>query len=563
MKARGRWNFAAIGLVCLGGCTGQIGDAPTVGAAPAVTPGATGGPITGLNGQLMDCGQPNAPRAPLRRLTRFEYSNTIRDLLGVETRPADALPGEELGNGFGNDADALGVSRILIDGYRTIAHELASNATKDPASLSVLMGCNPTIDESTCASKFISDFGARAFRHPLDIAETSALVAMFAKGKQLGGTLNSAAQAVLELVFQSPQFLYRVELGEIADASRNLARPSPYEMATRLSYLLWGSLPDQALVDAARENRLATKSEVMTQARRLLADPRSHDVVRFFHGQLLGTNGLDSLIRNADYYPSFKAGMGSLYRQETEQFIDYVVWQDKGDLATLFSAPFSFLNESLANVYGMTGVSGVDFRKVPLDTKQRGGLLTQASILSLTTPGSRTDPVVRGKWVYTRMLCGVVNDPPPNVPQLAEPTPGLSVRDRLAMHRSAAACNSCHMLMDPIGFGFEHYDGMGRWRDTDNGLAVDDSGEIAGTDAQGTFHGATELGRKLAASQDAQRCFAGHWLTFAYGRLETEGDACTRASLEDAFSKSGGRIQDLLLALTQTDAFLYRPLAGQ
>ena len=161
------------------------------------------------------------------------------------------------------------------------------------------------------------------------------------------------------------------------------------------------------------------------------------------------------------------------------------------------------------------------------------------------------------------MLCGVVNDPPPNVPQLADPTPGLSVRDRLAMHRSAAACNSCHKLMDPIGFGFEHYDGMGRWRDMDNGLAVDDSGEIAATDAQGTFHGAVELGRKLAASQDAQRCFAGHWLTFAYGRLETEGDACTRASLEDAFSKSGGRIQDLLLALTQTDAFLYRPLPGQ
>jgi hypothetical protein len=171
--------------------------------------------------------------------------------------------------------------------------------------------------------------------------------------------------------------------------------------------------------------------------------------------------------------------------------------------------------------------------------------------------------VVRGKWVYTKVLCGAVNDPPPNVPQLAEPAPGLSVRDRLAMHRSAAVCNSCHKSMDPLGFGFEHYDGMGQWRDEDNGIAVDDSGEIFDTDASGTFHGAVELGRKLAASQDAQHCFAGHWLSFAYGRMETESDACTRASLEDAFSKSGGRVQDLLLALTQTDAFLYRPLPGR
>jgi hypothetical protein len=157
-------------------------------------------------------------------------------------------------------------------------------------------------------------------------------------------------------------------------------------------------------------------------------------------------------------------------------------------------------------------------------------------------------------------MCGAVADPPPDIPVLPEPAPGLSVRDRLAQHRASPACQGCHRLMDPIGFGFERYDGMGQWRDTDNALPIDSSGELATSDVAGPFDGVVELGQKLSQSKDVQSCFVGGWLTFAYGRAETENDACTRASLEDAFEKSGGRIPELLLALTQTDAFLYRPL---
>mgnify|MGYP003873194133 CR=1 FL=1 len=526
--------------------------------APIGGTAATGG----TTGQPLDCSKPAAPRAPLRRLIRFEYNNTVRDLLGIPTRPADALPGEELGNGFGNDADALGVSRLLVDGYRTVAHDLSLAATSDSVALTTLMGCDVTLDESACVQTFVAGFGARAFRRPLEAAEVAALSAMFAKGKELSGSLGGGARAVLELILQSPQFLYRIELGASADAAGLLGRPTSYEMATRLSYLLWGSAPDQALLDAASQDKLHDKQEILAQATRLLADPRAREVVRFFHGQLLGTSGLDGLVRNTEYYPTFTPGMGSLYRRETEHFIDHVIWEDKGDLATLLSAPYTFLNQSLASVYGVSGVSGEAFQKVMLNPAERGGLLTQPGILSLTTPGSRTDPVIRGKWVLTRLLCGKIGDPPPDVPQLAEPEPGLSVRDRLASHREVEPCKTCHRYMDPIGFGFEHYDGMGRWRETDNALPVDASGELIGSDVDGSFTGAVELGRKLSQSAQVQRCFVGNWLTYAYGRAETPDDACTRAALESAFEKSGGRVHDLLLALTQSDAFLYRPVTA-
>jgi hypothetical protein len=508
-----------------------------------------------------DCNEPHAVRAPLRRLIRFEYNNTVARLLKLTTRPADALPGEEQGTGFGNDADSLGVSRLLVDGYRSIAEQIAKDKTADAATAIATAGCDPAgMGEAACAVKFITEFLGNAFRRPATPEDVTAYQATFDRGREIGGNFATGVQAVLARALQAPQFLYRVELGETIDAAKNLARPSAFEMASRLSYLLWGSMPDDALLSAARDGKLGTAEGVRAEAARMLEDPQAHEVVSYFHGMLLGTRGIDHLERDAGYYPTFKPGMGALFRQETEKFLDDVVWNGSGDLAGIFSAPYTFVNGPLAAFYGLPNVTGDAFQKVTLDGSRRAGLLTQASILTATTPGSRTDPVVRGKWVYTKLLCGKVGDPPPNVPKLPDPVPGQSVRERLATHRAVEPCKTCHTLMDPIGFGFEHYDGVGLWRDQDNGLAVDDSGEIVGTDVAGPFHGLVELGQKLAQSQDVRSCFVGNWLTFAYGRAETPADACSRSSLEKAFADSGGNVKALLLALTQTDAFLYRPI---
>jgi hypothetical protein len=501
------------------------------------------------------------PRAPLRQLIRFEYNNTVRDLLRVSTRPADALPGEEAGNGFGNDADSLGVSRLLIDGYRSVAEQIAKDRTTDAATAVATAGCDPVAaGEQACSAQFLQSFLSLAFRRPASADDLTAYAKTFASGREIGGDFAAGVRAVVARGLQSPQFLYRVELGETVDAAKGLARPTGYEMATRLSYLLWGSPPDAALRSAAEQGKLATREGVKAEAERLLQDDRARDVVRYFHSMLLGTSGLDHLERNADFYPNYRAGMGSLFRQETERFLDDVVWNGSGDLAGIYSAPYTFVNGTLAQYYGIPGITGDSFQKVPLDGERRAGLLTQASVLSVTTPGSRTDPVVRGKWVYTKLLCGGIGDPPPNVPKLPDPTPGSSVRDRLAMHRSVEPCKTCHRLMDPIGFGFEHFDGAGAWRDTDNDLPVDDSGELVITDIAGPFKGAVELGKKLAQSGDARNCFVAHWLTFAYGRSENEMDTCTRQQLQSAFSESQGNVRALLVALTQTDAFLYRPV---
>ena len=585
------WGLGGVGLLLVSlGCQSQVAGGGQSGmggsgmqGASTNSSGTTGSPVAGAGGgatttgssvtsgtgttgipDATACDSPPAPRAPLRRITRFEYNNTVRDLLGVNSRPADALPGEEAGSGFGNDADVLGVSRLLIDGYRSVARGVAEQVTVDAAAVATLTGCDPAVSgEEACVQQFLGDYLARAFRRPPDAEELSAYQAAFTQGKTLGGDFASGVRAVVERSLQSAQFLYRIELGEPVDAARNLAQPTDYEMATRLSYLIWGSTPDQPLLDAAAQGKLSSKEGIVAEASRLLEDPRAKESLRYFHGQLFGTTGLDHLERDAEFYPTFQPGMGVLFRQETEQFLDHVIWEGSGDLATILTAPYTFVNEALANFYGIQGVTGDAFQRVDLDTTQRSGLLTQASILTVTTPGSRSDPVVRGKWLYTKMLCGVVDDPPPDVPELPEPVPGQTVRERLAMHQSVAACRGCHALMDPIGLAFENFDGVGLWRDTDNGAPIDSSGEIPITDVAGPFQGAVEFAQKIAQSADVRSCYADRYLSYAYGRAISADDDCSRATVANAFEQAQGNVKELMLAVVQSDGFLLRELAPQ
>jgi hypothetical protein len=539
------------------------GAGPVTGSGGALAGSAGSGPAAGTGGSApVACTTESPPRAPLRRITRFEYNNTVRDLLKISSRPADSLPGEEAGSGFGNDADVLGVSRLLVDGYRGIAKQIANEVTANAAAVTATAECDPAaIGEEGCREQFLSSYLARAFRRPPDAEELAAYGTAFDDGKALGGDFASGVRAVVERSLQSAQFLYRVERGEAVDAARNLARPAAYEMATRLAYFLWGSMPDPLLLDAAQQGKLATKEGVLEEARRLLADDRAKDSVRYFHTMLFGTSGLNHLERDATFYPTFEPGMGALFRQETEQFLDDVIWNGNGDLASIFTAPYTFVNEKLANFYGFAGVTGDHFRRFDLDTSKRSGLLTQASILTLTTPGSRSDPVLRGKFVFTKILCGAIDDPPKDVPKLPEPVPGQSTRERLGMHRAAPACAGCHELMDPLGLPFEHFDGVGLWRDTDNGAEIDASGYITEGDAAGDFDGVVELGQKVAASADVRSCYARRFLTYAYGRALTTADDCSRATVESAFEQAGGNVKELMLAVTQTDGFLLRPLA--
>ena len=530
----------------LGGTGGPNGNAGRSGSGGAIAP--DGG---AADGAVVACPSPVAPPSPLRRLTRFEYNNTVRDLFMNTSRPADSLPADE----FINLASPTALE--LVDGYHKLAHDFAVAATRDAAAVAAIAGCDPAAGEAACEQAFIRDFVPRVFRRAVAPDDATELGEVFAAGRRLGGDFASGVRAVVEVALQSPEFLYRVELGEpVGPAQPGLARPTPHEMASRLSYLLWGSTPDPTLLLAASQGSLRTRAEIEAQARRLLADGRAHDVVRHFTFQLMRLNDV-SYLSNLGVSAGFTQQIADLMLEETRLYIDEVTWRGPGDFQALLTSPVSFLNGPLAAFYGVPGVTGDGFTKLSLDPARRGGLLTQPSVLASTSNRLSSSPSNRGLLVLEQILCLPIPSPPVNLapPELSTT---LTTRERYQQATSSAACSTCHKHIDPVGFSFEHYDAVGRWRDAENGRPVDARGEIFETDARGSFDGAVALAQRLAASQDAKACYVGKWMDFAYGRAETPDDACSRRFLMDAFVASNGNIPALLVALTQSDAFLFR-----
>jgi Protein of unknown function (DUF1592)/Protein of unknown function (DUF1588)/Protein of unknown function (DUF1585) len=375
-------------------------------------------------------------------------------------------------------------------------------------------------------------------------------------------------QMVIEAALQSPEFLYRVEVDGAIDpslvgpnAGDQIIRLSSYEMASRLSYMIWGSMPDDQLFALADADALQTKDQIAAQARRMLDDPKARLMVDEFHLEWLDFDRTASITKDANLFPSWSPDVGRLMQEETRQFIDHAIFDDAGDLRTLLTANYSYMNSDLAAFYGVSGpvapAGDPTFERVDLDPTQHSGLLTLGSIMSIYAHTNQTSPVHRGKLVRERFLCDPLK-PPPNNFKAPEPDPNATTRQRLEQHRADPACATCHNLMDPIGFGFENFDAVGRYRTTDEGLPIDNSGEIVQSDIDGSFNGVTELTAKLVESEDVQKCYALQWFRYGYGRAEANADACTVQTLDDAFTASGGNIKELIVALTQTDAFLYR-----
>ena len=483
--------------------------------------------------------------APFRRLTRDEYNNTVRDLLGDTTRPADTFPPEEQANGFNNNSRVLGVTQLLAESYLRAAETLADRYTREVND--VLPGCTK-LDGEPCARAFIAQFGKRAFRRPLAPDEIEGFVALWRAGRD-GRFFDEGIEMVVQTMLQSPHFLYRVELGEPGQA-----KPTPWEQASRLSYLVWGTMPDEELFAAAEANRLATPAEIEAQARRMLADPRTRPNMTSFFSQWLQLGEIGSLDKDTEVFPRFSGMLRPLLRQELETFIDHVVWEG-GGFHDLLTATYTYMNRPLAEYYGVSGPTGDAFERVDLDPARHAGILTQAGILASLAKPNQSSPVHRGKWVRERLLCEELRPPPPNV-EVTPPDldPNLTTRERFSEHRASPFCSTCHELMDPIGLGFEHFDGAGLWRDLENGREIDDSGEIVGSDVPGDFQGPVELAHRLAESEQVRDCVTVSWFRFAFGRSETGADEGSLGVLRNRFH--GGDLRELLLGATQTDAFL-------
>ncbi len=576
-----RW----IGLVVLSCCASLIGCQAEVGGSGGSRRQSIGAPVgTDSNGNPIDANGHIVPPTPgsggtggatatapgavvMRRLTRLEYDNTLRDVAGTTQSMVNGFPSEERDFGFNNNGAALTFPPTLGDAAFTAAQTAARGVV---ANLATHVACAPT-KTPECADQFIRDFGEKAWRRPLTAEEAARLRGVFDVGNgQVGFDLGIEMVATSMLV--SAPFWYRVELGDGKPVANvpNMVRPTSFEMATRLSYFLWNSAPDAALRALGTQDALKDPAAIKTQALAMLGDPKARQAVANFDAQWLQTDKTDGINKDPNIFPKWTTELRPLLNTEMTTMLSHAAWDVPNGLQDLLTTPNSFMNATLAKYYGVSGPTGAAFAPVQLDSATRSGILTRAGLLAFDG-FVQTSPTLRGAYIRRRFLCG---QPPPPDPQAAKmkppPSPTVTTRQQSEAHASSAACKGCHQFIDPIGFGLEKYDAIGLYRETENGQAVDDTGNVKGMAADGSeipsdigaFKGAVELGQKMAASNTATDCFAQNWFRFTNGRAPDAADAATLKSLGELVRSNGGNHQELITALTQTDAFLYRPKAG-
>jgi hypothetical protein len=642
----------------------------------------------------IDCSGPVHPgRVTIRRLNRTEYNNTIRDLCGVDFKPAEDFPNDDVGYGFDNIGDVLSLPPILLEKYLSAAetvaqktiltfdentaqtrqekgrvlasqgevvfeadfpqagqyvlrvraageqagpekakmalrlddkelkvfettnrrrsdfrnyevklevppgrHKFAAAFLNDyyepnhesrrlrgdrnlnvehleiagpigvrpdklPPSHTQIIFVEPTNEKSPedCAREIFKRFASRAYRRPATDDEVARLMQLFALAKADGERFEPCIQLGVQAVLVSPSFLFRVEQEPGPNDPGGVRTLNEYELATRLSYFLWSSMPDDELLHLALEGKL--RQNLDDQVRRMLKDPKSDALVQNFAGQWLQLRQLEIITPDPKRFPQWDKELREAMRKETELFFAHIVRDDRSVLEFI-DADYTFVNERLAKHYGLPDVSGAEFRKVAVPADQRGGLLGQASILTVTSNPNRTSPVKRGKWILENLLASPPPPAPPNVPPLEDGgrrrrrDEEVSLRQKLEIHRESAACASCHKLMDPLGFGLENYDAVGAWRTEDGKFPIDSTGVLPSGDE---FKGVRDL-RNILKKRDNEfrRCLAERLMTYALGRGLELDDECTLRAVADEVGRQENKFSSLVLAIVHSDQFQKR-----
>ncbi|WP_435015476.1 DUF1592 domain-containing protein [Tundrisphaera sp. TA3] len=496
---------------------------------------------------------------PVQRLTRSQYNNTLRDLLGVDLRPADAFPVDGAGGeGFDNNASTLFVSPIFMERHLAAVAEVIEKA--DPTSWRVAVP-REGVTKDEAARLCIERFAARAFRRPPGRDEVDRLMGLFRRAEARGDDFDAAVKLALRGALASPRFLF---IGEAAKGGSEPYRIDDYELASRLSYFLWSSCPDDSLYDLAKAGTLHEDEVLAGQVRRMLADTRSEALARDFAGQWLGVDRLATVAEpDGRTFPTYTPALRDAMAEEPIAFFQGLL-RDNAPLLDLLDADYAYLNQPLAEHYGIKDVAGNEFRRVALTDRSRGGVLGMGAVLTLTSYPRRTSPVLRGKWVLEELLGTPPPPPPPNVKVLPaddRAREGLTFRRRLEQHRADAKCASCHAKMDPLGFGLETFDPIGRLRDTVGGEPVDASGVLAGGVE---FRGSAEL--KKILRDDKRDLFvrnlSGKMLSYALRRGLEYYDAPTVKEIAAAVEADDFRAQSLVIAIVESIPFRFRRDAG-
>jgi hypothetical protein len=502
----------------------------------------------------------------LRRLTLLEYSNTIRDLLGVTLSDSDRrgfAADQVLSGGYARGAALVTStdSRQFLD----VTTKIAAAAVADMTKL-MPAGCvNPAAGgEQACIGKFVEQFGLRAFRRPLTQTEVGGFTGLFTKlrGPEVGAPFAEAVQDLLLAILQSPEFLYRWELNGEPIREGGLIKFGPYEVASRLSYLLWESMPDDALFNAAKSGALGTPDQIAAQAERMLKDDRARSALHDFHRQWLGIYGFDEL-EKGDIYKTFTPEVAKAMAAETDAFLDAALTgaQATGKLEDLLTSSTSYINGPLATHYGVTGVTGTDLRKTDLNPQQRAGILTQGAFLTRHSKEVESFPIARGVYVLRNVLCQDIPEPMIVLPPPPEQMTGVTTRKLYEEFTKAAACQACHGRINGVGFAFENYDAVGGFRDKEEGQAVDSSGTLDLPSGALTFKNGIEFVKKMATTPEVRDCVARNWMRFLQRRDERVEEGGSLKAINQAFASAGYDMRALVVALTRTRAFTHR-LAG-
>ncbi len=428
------------------------------------------------------------------------------------------------------------------------------------ASLQKIYSCGHLngVHTPMCARRIVTDFARRAFRRPVTARELDGYVSLVTRVSQEEESLAEGLAVGIQAILVSPDFLFRMERDPAATGALAQHKISQHELATRLSYFLWSSTPDAQLRRAADLGTLRTPSVLAAQVRRMLRDPKSHALAENFGGQWLQFRALESVTRDRERFPDFEDYLRFSMRRETELFVDDVIRQDRKVL-DFIDGRYSFLNERLARHYGIANVSGPEFRRVDLsDTPARGGVLTQASVLTVSSYATRTSPVLRGRWVLDNLLDAPPPEPPADVPNLDEAKIGTaaSMREQLELHRKDPTCASCHRRMDPLGFGLENFDAVGAWRTEDGKFAIDATGTLP--DGR-RFNGPEELRAILKADHQAfELCLTAKLLTYALGRGLERYDKRTVSGIVSRLPGREYRFSGLVLEIVNSLPFQSR-----
>ncbi len=520
---------------------------------PPVAPRVDGGAVVDATAPVTPAG-PFAPGAlTFPRLTGTQYRNAVTDLFGLGL-PAIELEPDTNPYLFTNIGAALATASARgVESWERSARSITQSVFSDSARRLALTGCTPDATDA-CARSFLPRIMRKAWRRPIAPAELDRYVTL-ARTTTTPGEPFSGLRYAVAGVLQSPHFVYRVELGEENNGRRKY---TPFEMASRLSFTLWDSIPDDELLAAAESGALATEDGVRVQAERMLRSPRARAGVRAFFVQYLGLAALDHLSRDAAQFPQMSATLAESMRREVELLVEDVVFTQDVDFRELFSARQTFVNPELARLYGVTyPPGGAGFVRVALpEESQRGGLLTTAAILSLTSHQNSTSPTARGRYVSERLRCEPVPDPPGNVQfDLGQPDGGrrLTLRERLERRRANPGCRACHLITDPLGLGFENFDAIGALRTLEEGMPVDANGDIDGQ----PFFGARALGERIARDPRLAQCVIRQLYRFSQGRLDAAGEAIVLAQLQQRFADNGFRFKRLLIELLASEGFRF------